>query len=615
MRFMISFPKFIRPSENALPAAPPRESPRLRAGLRNGRSGQALIMLTLMLSSLLLPIVGLAIDGGRAYLVRIKLSTAVDGASLAAGRLLGTPPGGTVSTQTTYATDTAQQFLAANFPSGFFGAQLVGSGNVCVDPGTDSSDPCHVGNGGQVQTYKIRTVSVSASAQMPSFFMRILGFPTVTVSASGVAQRRDVRVVVAIDRSSSMSSFYTANGIGSNPPGIQDMIWNFVNSFSGAGEIGGRDELGLVVFGGSGIVAYPTRNIANDYTDYTTFAPPDNNFKTRSKAIINEIHSESNTGTAEALYLAYMTLRADAATNTDLGTKLNVIVLFTDGLPNGITAFANDPNQSAAQGKNFMISSGSGCTDPGYGSYSTPLVSGTNRNLIGWFSQWNGFANSNYNAHGLFKPMMAYAANGHTGTADIDDWMKTSEPDSPQWANHGCPSDTMPQGTMVKFPDYDLYGNYTNLDNAPIVNGIKPPKGPTGQSLYQLGSLYSNQCGNNNYNATLTSNACQIGLASWQATVHQAWKIWNQIIWDKGTQVNKADPATNLSAPVIFTIGFDDSASEKPDLKMLQLIANDQNSPAPFATRVNGRAYLAADINAVGTAFEQIRSEILRLSQ
>jgi hypothetical protein len=568
-----------------------------------------------MLSSLLVPVVGLAIDGGRAYLVRIKLSTAVDGAALAAGRLLGTPPGASVSTQTTYATNTAQQFLAANFQSGFYGARLVGSGTVCVDPGTDSTDPCGVGNNGQVQTYKIRTVSVSASAQMPTFFMGLLRFPTVTVNASGVAQRRDVRVVVAVDRSSSMGTFYTANGIGSNPPGIQDKIWDFVNSFSGANEIGGRDEVGLVVFGGSAIVAYPTRNIANDYTDYTKFAAPDNNFKTRTKAIINEIKSVTNTGTAEALYLAYMTLRADAATNTDLSTKLNVIVLFTDGLPNGITAFANDPNQTAAHGKNFMISSGSGCTDPSKGSYSTPLVSGTNTNLIGWFSQQNGFKNQNDNAHGLFKPMMAYAQSTHTGAADIDDWMKNGEPDSPQWANHGCPSDVMPQGTMVKFPDYDLYGNYTNLDNAPAVSGMVPPKGSTGQSLYRLGSLYSNQCGSSSYNAASTSNNCQIGLASWQATVHQAWKIWNQIIWDKATQLNKADSAANLSAPVIFTIGFDDSANEKPDLKMLQLIANDPNSPARFATRVNGKAYLAADVNAVGTAFEQIRSEILRLSQ
>jgi hypothetical protein len=80
--------------------------------------------------------------------------------------------------------------------------------------------------------------------------------------------------------------------------------------------------------------------------------------------------------------------------------------------------------------------------------------------------------------------------------------------------------------------------------------------------------------------------------------------------------VNKVDPAVNLSSPVIFTIGFDDSVGgEHPDLKMLQLIANDPSSPAQFTTRVNGKAYLAGDVNAVGMAFEQIRSQILRLSQ
>ena len=59
---------------------------------------------------------------------------------------------------------------------------------------------------------------MSASATMPTFFMRILNMPTVTVSAGGVAQRRDVRVVLAIDRSSSMHAFYGANGTCATPP-------------------------------------------------------------------------------------------------------------------------------------------------------------------------------------------------------------------------------------------------------------------------------------------------------------------------------------------------------------------------------------------------------------
>jgi len=598
--------------------APTRRPYRLNGRMADRRSGQAIIMLTLMVSCFLVPMVGLAIDGGRGYLVRIKLSTAVDGASLAAGRLMGTPPGASVATQTSYTTATAQQYLAANFPAGFFGVQLVGSGNVCVDPGTNNTDPCHVSNGGSLQTYKIRTVAVNAQATMPTFFMRLLNMPTITVGASGVAQRRDVRVVVVIDRSSSMAKFYGAGGSCATPPCIQTMLNNFVNSFSGAGELGGRDEVGLVVFGGSGIVAYPARNVANDYTDYTQFTAPDNNFKTRSSTIINEITSQSNTGTAEALYLAYMTLRADAATNTDLSTKLNVIVLFTDGLPNGITTFANDPSQIANHGgnKNFMIPSTS-CSFHA-GSWAATNVPTASTNLIGWFAQWNGFANSNYNAHGFFKSMMAYSQSGNSGNTDIDNWMTNGEPTTPQWGTDSCPSTTMPSGTLTQFPDYDLFGNYTTLDNAPAVSSLTPPKAPGGKSLYTLGSLYQNQCGSSTYSPTATSNPCQIGLASWQAAVHQGWKIWNQIIWSKTSQSNIVDPGPNMSSPVIFTLGFDDSkigGAEAPDLKMLQLIANDPNSPVPFSNRVNGRAYYAADVNAVGLALQEIQSEILRLSQ
>ena len=116
---------------------------------------------------------------------------------------------------------------------------------------------------------------------------------------------------------------------------------------------------------------------------------------------------------------------------------------------------------------------------------------------------------------------------------------------------------------------------------------------------------------------TRPTNSCQIGLASWQATAHQAWKIWNQIIWDKTTQTNKVDPAANLSQPVIFTIGFDHSSTggEAPDMTLLQMIANDPLSPVSFSSRINGQAFRAADPNAVDAAFQQIASQILRLSQ
>jgi hypothetical protein len=269
-------------------------------------------------------------------------------------------------------------------------------------------------------------------------------------------------------------------------------------------------------------------------------------------------------------------------------TTPNLPLLFTDGLPNGITTFANDPSQIANHSNttHFMIAS-TGCNFS-WGSWTATNVSTASSNLIGWFAQWNSFANGAYNAHGFFKSMMAYSHQGNTGNTDIDDWMKNGEGTATKWTSDGRPLTTMPSGTLTQFPDYDLFGNYTTLGNAPAVNGLTPPKAPGSQPRYTLGSLYSNQCGSTPYDATATSNPCQIGLASWQAAVHQGWKIWNQILWSKSSQLNVADPGPNMSAPVIFTLGFDNGkigGYEAPDCKMLQLIANDPNSPVPFSSQ------------------------------
>ena len=53
-----------------------------------GERGNVMLLLALALPLMILPMVGLAIDATVCYLVQAKLSSAVDGASLGAGRLL-----------------------------------------------------------------------------------------------------------------------------------------------------------------------------------------------------------------------------------------------------------------------------------------------------------------------------------------------------------------------------------------------------------------------------------------------------------------------------------------------------------------------------------------------
>src|SRR5262252_11032418 len=101
----------------------------LRARLSNER-GYALIYLSIMLAVLLI-FTGLAVDSGRAYVVKAQLSKAVDGAALAAARNLnsGDPRAEAV------------RMFKANFPAGYFGTTTTT--DPTSDPGffTSSVDP------------------------------------------------------------------------------------------------------------------------------------------------------------------------------------------------------------------------------------------------------------------------------------------------------------------------------------------------------------------------------------------------------------------------------------------------------------------------------------------
>src|SRR6516162_6087622 len=142
---------------------------------RNGRRkrGSTLVLFTLMLPTLLIPLVGLGIDATMLYIVQAKLSAAADGAALGAGRLLGTQAD---------PAEIAGEFLKANFranAAGFWGAQNLNP-TINVTLGTT------------------KTITVNATVEVPLIFARIFGQPTATVSAKAVSTRRDSRIVLVI---------------------------------------------------------------------------------------------------------------------------------------------------------------------------------------------------------------------------------------------------------------------------------------------------------------------------------------------------------------------------------------------------------------------------------
>src|SRR5215510_12456054 len=118
-----------------------------RTAGRDSERGSTLLLFTLIVPLVLLPIVGLAIDGTMLYIVQAKLSAACDGAALGAGRLLGTPAN---------TAEIAGEFLRANFPAGYWGAY-----HMVPDIRVNT-------------TFSTHTITVTATADVPLLFMRIL---------------------------------------------------------------------------------------------------------------------------------------------------------------------------------------------------------------------------------------------------------------------------------------------------------------------------------------------------------------------------------------------------------------------------------------------------------
>src|SRR5437660_2823903 len=149
--------------------------------------GFALIYMAVVITVLLLG-TGLAVDSGRAYVVKAQLTKAVDGAALGAARALnsGDPRGA------------ASRIFKANFPNQYFGT-------VAADP---TADPNFFNSRVDPAT-GINTVTVTATAVLPTTFMRLGNINEVTVGSVGEATRRMVDLSLVLDVSSSIGAKWT----------------------------------------------------------------------------------------------------------------------------------------------------------------------------------------------------------------------------------------------------------------------------------------------------------------------------------------------------------------------------------------------------------------------
>jgi Mg-chelatase subunit ChlD len=318
---------------------------------RQKQSGAAIVVFTVIV-----PMVGLAIDGGILYILQAKLSQACDAAALAGGRNLNN--GNDTATQTANAEATMTSFFNANFPSGTWNTQApVVTLNV-------QSSGLHT-----------RTTTVDASVTAPLYFMRVIGVKNGTVSAHGQAARKDVNMMLVLDRSSSMASA----GVCAQ---MVTQARSFVSQFTN-----GRDQVGLITFmGGSNVDYAPTVN-----------------FKTQTPSMdttLSTLACGGNTGSAQALWLAYQQLLAMAVLQPG---ALNIIVFFTDGQPNGLTFDSTGPNPNSILPIKTKSDTRYGTGNNPYSdtasTYTMPASScSISQSPMGVIAQWGGNASTGQTA-------------------------------------------------------------------------------------------------------------------------------------------------------------------------------------------------------------------------
>ena len=351
---------------------------------RTGREKGISVIFTALSLITIVPMVGLAIDAGILYTVKGKLQMAVDAAALAGARALSR--GNDDTTQQSNAKAVAQAYAMMNFPNGYFtvASPTFNAGDITVDESVANQ----------------RSVTVTTRVTAPLYFLRWLGNTTATVSATATAVRRDVNVVIVMDRSGSLQNS------GSCAP-LKAAAVAFVGKFAN-----GRDNLGLVTFATSSMNDFP---IANNFNTAAPSVP----------TILNSINCTGGTNSAEGLWLGYQQL-----VTLNQPSALNVMLFFTDGYPNTFTGTFSILGSSPCTNKTAR----KGALAPGYANPLTaPTTPSSMFGLLNWQASAQPMASDLSISPDGNSSNCAYASNFQNVATDIS-----------------------------SIPNADIYGNSTN---------------------------------------------------------------------------------------------------------------------------------------------------------
>ena len=332
---------------------------------RSGEDGFALIYIALLMTMLLL-CAGLAVDSGRAYMVKAQLTKAVDGAALGAARMLNSAD----------SRQQAVEIFNANFQRGYF---------------LTSGDPTAASDFFRVTTDEVdavNIVTVTATTVMPTTFMSLANHMDVTVRGTAEATRRMVDLSLVLD---------TSGSLGFRWPAVRDAARSFVNAFDQ-----NHDRFSVITYS-SGAEVLRAMAAGRGFN------------KPATVAAIPEALPGGFTAMAEGLHRGWDELRSVPRGQQ---SSLRIIVLFTDGAANNVPGIY-DAAPATAKGlatSDFPDNS----PDPDNMTRNSPYFNGLfdtesgnqNPSVSGTY-QWD----STYTHPSVpYLPLLSFHAHGRAGT-------------------------------------------------------------------------------------------------------------------------------------------------------------------------------------------------------
>ncbi|NOH95860.1 vWA domain-containing protein [Vibrio sp. 99-70-13A1] len=251
------------------------------------RSKGLVAILTVLALPILLAVIGLAVDTGRTFLVKAKLFSAVDAASIAAARA--------VANGEDAGREAANRYFSANMPADFHNSTATLNN---VNYGYDE-----FGN---------ISIDINATVEVPNLFLSILGFDSFESSVEAQSVRRPVDLVLVIDNTTSLRY----GSIGDVTQDVVDRSKSFVENFHES-----FDRISLVKFAfGAQVPVEFTDARGHSRSDITTAIDAFN---------FGSYWNAQYTNASEGMYRALDEIR-----NVSDPANLKVIVFFTDGAPN-----------------------------------------------------------------------------------------------------------------------------------------------------------------------------------------------------------------------------------------------------------------------------------------